>query len=371
MKKMKEGTLNTHVILSGAKLRPPQRTKFCGVEGSQAVGQSSEPQESTLLRCHPERSSFRRRRNERSRRIAWLQPDPSTPQNSAVAPFSPAQDDNLRLRLRRLVGCVALLGLFAFTGCDNPIQTAYTEQIVVDGFIYANEPVDSIVLHRTTPFGAYYDDLDYAIDSAMVTITVDGMAHTLLPTGMKGRYYLPASDLIVQGGKTYNLTITAPNNQNLSATTTVPMPIHFSAIADSVRGKTFILDTNNLSNFAFVVTAGPADEPNRENLLSVTALDTTYGLIRHREGSDSLATMRYSNLATGPAIAITARLFNWYGPNLITFYAIDTNWTDYQRQVLGRGGSDYQPTLNHITGGIGVFGSAARDTVTIFVKPKS
>ncbi len=263
-----------------------------------------------------------------------------------------------------------------FTGCDNPIQSAYQEQLVVDGFIYANEPVDSIVLHRTTPFGEYYDDLDYAVDSATVTITVDGVPHKLLPTGLKGRYYLPASDLIVVGGKTYDLAIIAPNHQtggvhSVSATTTVPMPIHFSAIADSVRGKTFTLDTNNLSNFAFVVTAGPVDEPNREYLLSVQALDTTYGLIRHREGSDSLATMRYSNIATGPAIAVTPGLLSWYGPNLITFYAIDTNWSDYQKQLIGRGGTDYQPSLNHINGGIGVFGSAARDTVTIFIKPKS
>ncbi len=269
-----------------------------------------------------------------------------------------------------------VLVVVALVGCDNPIQSAYTEQLVVDGFIYANEPIDSIVLHRTTPFGSYYDDLDYAVDSATVTISVDGVTDTLLPTDLKGRYYLPASKLIVQGGKTYNLAVSAPDQQTggthyATASTIVPMPIHFSTIADSVRGKTFILDTNNLANFAFIVTAGPVDNPNREYLLSVQALDTSYGRIRYREGPDSLSTIRYSNLATGPAIAVTPGMFNWYGPNLITFYAIDTNWSDYQRQIIGRGGVNFQPTLNHIQGAIGVFGSAARDTVTIFLKPKS
>ncbi|HEX5317435.1 MAG TPA: hypothetical protein VFX22_12370, partial [Candidatus Kapabacteria bacterium] len=152
-------------------------------------------------------------------------------------------------------------------------------------------------------------------------------------------------------------------------------------IVDSVRGRTFLVDTNNVGSVSFVVTAGPVDNPNREYLLSVQALDTVEAdsLSPATRGYfpleipdiDTTLTIRYSNLATGPAIAVTPRLFIWYGPNRITFYAIDTNWADYQRQVIGRGGTDYQPTLNHINGGIGIFGSAARDTVTIFVKPKS
>ncbi len=268
-----------------------------------------------------------------------------------------------------------LLAALLFAGCDTAIETAYQEQIVVGAFLYENAPIDSIVLHRTTPFGAYYDDLDYAVEGAAVTVTVEGVQHHLLPAKLKGRYYLPASDLIVQGGKTYQLSITAPNSQtdgthSISATTTVPMPIHYNPLVDSVRGQSFVLDTNNLGAFAFVVTAGPVDQPDRRYLLSVTALDTANGRIRQRGGLDSVQTTRYTNIATGPAIAITSRLFNWYGPNLITFYAIDTNWTDYQRQITGQGGTAYQPSLNHISGGMGVFASAARDTVTIFIKPK-
>ncbi len=278
-----------------------------------------------------------------------------------------------RLGLYSLVFAVAA----TFAGCDPSIDTAYNEQVVVAGFIFANEPVDSIVLHRTTPFGSYYDDLDYAVDSARVAITVDGVEHVLLPTGLKGRYYLPASDLIVQGGKSYTLTVTAPNHQtggehHLSSTTQVPMPIHLDPWADSIRGKTFVLDTTNAGAFVFLLTAGPAGGPDQRYLLSVTALDTTYGRIHQRsgEGIDSTQVTRFANVQTGPAIAVTPRFLTWYGPNRITFYAIDTNWTDYQRQLLNAGMTGYQPSLNHVTGGMGVFASAARDTVTIIVVPK-
>lgn len=216
---------------------------------------------------------------------------------------------------------LSAVGLFA--SCDNPIATAYNEQIVVGAFLYANEPIDSIVLHRTTPFGAYYDDLDYAVDSATVTITVDGVAHTLLHGLRKGRYVLPASELVVQGGKTYTLSITARNqqggNHTISATTTVPMPIHLTSLADSIRGKSFVFDTSNRLSFGYLVTATPTDASDHRYLLSVTALDTSYGSLRSEISTlDSNRLTRYSEVATGPAIAVTARLLEWYGPTLIT-----------------------------------------------------
>ena len=271
----------------------------------------------------------------------------------------------------------ALIASIALSGCDEPILSNYQEQLVINSFLYANHPIDSIVLHRTTPFGDYYDDLDYAIDSATVIVTNNGVADTLLPgivgdPTLKGRYFLPASKFIVQGGQTYTLSVTAPNQQTdgthyATSTTTVPMPIHLDSLVESFRGQTIVLDTTNLAQFAFLVTAGPIDEPSREYLMSVTALDTNDGRI-HVGGDSSTETTRYSQISTGPEIAITSRFFIWYGPSLLTFYAIDTNFADYQRQLSG--GGDYVPTLNHINGGIGVFGSAAIDTVSFIIKPK-
>jgi hypothetical protein len=278
------------------------------------------------------------------------------------------------MRYSKYFFLVTLVSLI-LSGCDYPIASDYQEQIVVGAFLYSGAPIDSVVLHRTTPLADYYDDTDYAVTGAQVTVTVDGVAHTLKPLAEKGRYYLPASELIVQGGKTYTLSIVAPNLQsggvhNISASTIVPMPIHLSGIADSIHGLTFTLDTNNLSTFAFLVTATPTDLSDSHYLLSVTALDTSFGRVHQGNlNADSSTFTRYSQEQTGPNIAFTPNLVRWYGPNLMTMYAIDTNWWDYQRQV-GFGGSDYQPTLNHVVGGMGVFASASRDTVSVFVKPK-
>ena len=63
---------------------------------------------------------------------------------------------------------------------------------------------------------------------------------------------------------------------------------------DSIRGRTVTLDTNQLASFAFIVAAGPVDEPNRKYLLTVEALDTSYGKIhQRREGPDSVQRLNY------------------------------------------------------------------------------
>lgn len=267
------------------------------------------------------------------------------------------------------------LVLVSLASCDNAIESNYKEQIVVAAFLYANEPIDSVVLHRTTPFGQYYNDIDFAVDSAQVTITVDGVPHTLQPAAQKGRYFLPASELIVEGGKSYELSVVCPDHQtggmhHISASTVAPMPIHFSPQVDSIRGKEFVLDTSNLTNFAFILTAGPVDNPNRKYLLSVTSLDTT----KPRTGignRDTNLMTKYWFAQTGPKYAVVPVLFSRYGANLIIFRAIDTNWFDYQRQTPPFNSLNYEPSLNHVIGGIGVFASGARDTVTVFLKPKS
>jgi len=269
-----------------------------------------------------------------------------------------------------------LLTLLAFglLSCDGAIDSAYEEQLIVTGFIYAGAPIDSVIVQRTTPFGEKIDAITSGVDSATVKVTVDGVAHTLQPTGKQGRYYLPASELIVEGGKSYYLTVDY-GNHHLSAVTVVPKPIQFTGLDDSLRGtRTLVLDTTNYGAFRYTLTAGPIDDPNRKYMLQITSLDTTIGRIKTpQEGPpfDSTGYVRYSFLQTAPSLPLSGRMFGWFGPQRIAFLAIDTNWVDYERQTVAGGDpSGYQSTLNHIQNGIGVWGSAARDTVTIYLKPK-
>lgn len=262
----------------------------------------------------------------------------------------------------------------AWMGCDGAIDSLYQPQVVVTGYIYANGAIDSVILHTTAQFGTVVDDLSSAITGATVKIIVDNTVYTLLPGTRKGRYYLPASQLTVQGGKTYELRVLYQQD-SIEAFTTVPMPIHFTGLDDSIPPpRILILDTNNQAAFIHILTAGPVDSPDRRYQLQVTALDTTFGKIHAGSNAgpplDSNSVTRFSFVQTGPILPLYSRLFGWWGPNKISFLAIDTNWVDLARQVQSGTADTYQPSLNHIIGGLGVWASAARDTTTVFLEPK-
>ena len=263
----------------------------------------------------------------------------------------------------------------SFTGCDGAIDSEYTEQIVVQGFIYPGEAIDSVILHYTVPFTASYNDSAFAVTNADVRVGVDGKEYVLQASAKRGRYFLPKADLIIQGGKTYTLTLRI-GNKIISATTTVPMPILYTNLSKTFPdGKSLTLDTNNATTFSYTLTAGPIDVASRKYMLQVSALDTTVGKIfTGQQGPpvDTSAYVRYSFIQTAPRIIIYSRLFGWFGPNRLTILALDSNWVDYKRAV-GYGDNafiPYQSSLNHINGGIGIWASAAKDEVTVFLKPK-
>jgi hypothetical protein len=271
---------------------------------------------------------------------------------------------------------ILLLGVLLFIGCDGAIESQYTPQIVIQGFIYPGEGIDSVILHYTTEYTQVFSDSASAIEDAIVTVNVDGTDHTLqkIP-GLFGRYYLPKSELTVQGGKTYVLTVKA-GGVTATASTIVPMPISITNRTTAFpAGNVLLLDTTNATNFAFTLTAGPVDNPSRLYMLKVSSLDTTIGRIHtgiQGPPVDTLAYTRYGFIQTAPNMQLYSRLFGWFGANRISILALDTNWVDYKRAV-GYGSEaflPYQSSLNHIIGGIGCWGSAGKDTVTVYVKLK-
>lgn len=272
--------------------------------------------------------------------------------------------------IQRLLLLIAVAS-FAY-GCDGAIESEYVEQISVTGFIYPGEPIDSVILRYTVPFGESYTDSAFAVVGADVRVRVDGKEYQLLPGAIRGRYYLPATELIVEGGKEYELLI-KKGEHDVYARTRVPLPITYTDLETSLPADRILpLDTNDASTFTYTLTAGPT-QPTILYMLQVNALDTTVGKIYTNPQAgppvDTSAYVRNSFIQTAPRVTIYSRLFGWFGPNRMTMLAMDSNWVDYKRQVgYGERGFPYQSSLNKIKGGIGIWGSAAKDTVTVYIK---
>lgn len=265
---------------------------------------------------------------------------------------------------------LALTG--SLTGCDGAIDSAYEEELVLSAYLFAGEHLDSVSLERTTPFGERIDNDAIAVEGAEITITSNGETFNLLPIpGRKGRYYLP--DHIIEGGRKYDIIVRA-GEHTLTASTVVPLPISFIGLNDSLPPtRVLYLDTNNYGAFIYSLKAGPGDATHKQYIMQVTSLDVRDdNKIRNPPPGppvDTTAYSRYSFFRTSPDFRIVPSLISHFGRNRIAIHALDTNWFDYHRMVFGSRGN-YQPSLNHVNGGLGVFGSSARDTVTVLIRPK-
>jgi hypothetical protein len=294
------------------------------------------------------------------------------------------------LRLNRLV-VVMTIGAAAFglAACEDLPPNDYVERYIVEGYLIANHGIDSIFIRRSLPVNQSYDPNTAAIRNAVVTIAVDGQVYTLQEDTLRpDLYYLPASQLIVRSGKTYTLECHMADIV-LRGVTTVPDTLHFTQRPPDTLQYPFNPDDANKP------AATVAWESVKNKVSYAASVRCTDTLFITRWKVDTTINGRDTTVVRGirnsriqrwwednapfykdatrwaPFIDVTSipmpwTGFKWYGPHIITVYAVDSNMYDWMRIMLL--GGTYRSQLNHIEGGIGVFGSCAIDTAMVFVK---
>ena len=271
-----------------------------------------------------------------------------------------------------------LLGIAAMTlaGCDQAIQPAdLGPTIVIEGYLYANHPIDSIVVSRSLPIDAYFTDSAARVSGATVTITVDGRTYPLHESATQpGSYLLAADSLIVRSRKQYDLRVVALG-QTVTASTTVPDSISItSTVPDTIR---YPVGEPLGSEIQLTWSASPT---RASYAVSVEALDTLNYQgdtttvpnvrIKHPYGGRGFRRRQVTSYAlqiSSPQTPVPWVLYNWFGKQRLTVFAMDTNFFDFMR-MIALSGNTYNSALNHIQGGIGVFGSAGIDQRDLFLK---
>ncbi|HZV13138.1 MAG TPA: hypothetical protein VFA55_07975 [Candidatus Kapabacteria bacterium] len=273
-----------------------------------------------------------------------------------------------------LVSVFAALFASWLISCQDVPPVAYIQQIVVQGYLFANRPIDSIIVDRSLPVNLFYDRDSAGITDAQVTITVDSKTYSLVPyTKEPGSYYLPDTTMLVRSGKTYYLQIQY-NGQTVTAQTTVPDSIKITKrLPDTLQ---YPQDTINIINYPDSIITWTGVPNKISYAASITCIDTTYyDSLQHianrhvyRPGGDSYdnPTSWFSFLPVS-TVPVPWTVFKWYGSQRIVIYNIDQNFNDWLKMADLNGGT-FTQDLNHINGGIGVFGSAGIDTMTTFLK---
>ncbi len=293
---------------------------------------------------------------------------------------------------------LAVLAIVAFslglTACDSAGPGSFEEEVVVESYQIAGEPLAPVRLSRTASVSEGYDFAARALSNAEVAVErLDAEG------GVAARYpyrerpdsagvYVPTRTERVQPRTAYRLDVRVPGaGQTVTATTVVPdtfsvveanaeqivyrggeqLAVRLTPSAYPGRAQSFYIFTTRAMDATPEQLTPLAREFFNRGDVTIEDLRVNASPILNEEGYDQ-----------NPDGTLTVRLpwlaVTFYGPNETTISALDDNVYDFVRsQAAQQGGGGFSPgaipnVIEHVDGGTGVFGSLAEARYTVFVQ---
>ncbi|HKJ33985.1 MAG TPA: DUF4249 family protein [Balneolales bacterium] len=296
--------------------------------------------------------------------------------------------------MRKYRNILLFIGLFLVViSCQNYPQDSYKQQYVVQSYMVAQQHLPYVSVATTIKATSKFSFDSTGVNDANVSISLlDNSGNMVehypyIRTNYPG-IYRPAVVRLVKPRRKYQLHITFPNNSDvINAYTTVPDTFHHvGSIPDTVTYQ---------QKKPIVIRTTPSYYPGRQNIyiFTVLAADTSESLLtpfylNRVKNNQNVYSSEFAKNSSGIINQDNYTLnsdgtlslnFPWigvafYGDNKLVTNAIDDNLYDFIRsQSVQTGGSTIPPgqiqnIINHVQGGIGVFGSIASDTVSTYVK---
>lgn len=285
-----------------------------------------------------------------------------------------------------------------FTGaCDPYTQDSYTEQVVVEAYLTAGNLMPPLRLSSTAEATVFYNFEQLALRNAQVMIwELDEQSEQkesliTYEEESPGIYQPTEKHRVIPGAK-YLLEVIHPDYQTISAQTQVPknfsilngipdtlwyqsteqLSLELSAEATEQGQNYYIINTVAKNPFEELLTPfyreflDDTNEEEKEQNLQELRINSS-GILnegnfeRNQAGNIEI---RYPWLAVA-----------FFGENAIIPTVIDKNLYNYIRsEFVQLGGSTLSPgeiqnVLTPIRGGVGIFGSMARDTANTLILP--
>lgn len=279
-----------------------------------------------------------------------------------------------------------LIGAIVLSSCDLYEQDNYIEQVVVESYQIAMQPMNDVILTRTAPIFEEYNKAERGINDATVIVREvspsgeTSQIVTFVRTG-QGVYSPVESGITVKPRYRYELEATIPSLDTRVSTYTV-VPDTFSI--KGINSTALVYQGPE----QFELTLTPSFFPGRQSYYIFTneTLDPENAEFTRfyadadgdREDFYRVSSGIINQTSTAQNGDVVELTFPWigvafYGPNRLRASAIDDNMYDYIRslQIQG-GGSTLSPgeienIISNVEGGIGVFGSYSEVAVEIEV----
>jgi hypothetical protein len=260
--------------------------------------------------------------------------------------------------------CIVFL-MALLTGCSEPTSADdYSNQLVLNAFLFAGKPIDSIYVQRTAQVLEHYTESAVAIRNATVTINLMKAADpgsveaSYVLSGdpaRPGRYYSPA---VIQPRRTYTIAVQADGYPLVTGTTTVPDTFHVTTSLPSTMFWDVMLSSIEVG---WSSSSGHADY-----VVSITSMDPDAPLVddfrsknRNPDDPKPERTSFFFNIPQRNSVEMPWLMFNYLGRQRISVSAVDENYYDFLRQSMSAEGGSLREIRYRLNGGIGVFASAA------------
>jgi hypothetical protein len=276
-------------------------------------------------------------------------------------------------------------------------ERTYEPKIVIIGYLYPERPISNIQISRNFPVGTTINKDEIAIGEAKVTLTdlASNIGYELTYNPISFAFEYTKDDLEIGYGNSYRLDVSANiDDSELQASSITTVPDHGLEIdrESSVYGDLLYRETDESGKLIQPQVAYRQSENSAFFLLSISALDASIETFIYEnpfgfdikdalEDDAKIENFQYSARWTKPEnqngglsiIEISWFQLWFYSPYRLVLYAGDENFYHFfstHRSVQSVDGNLHQP-LFHIDGdGIGVFGSAVIDTLSLNILKK-
>ena len=297
-----------------------------------------------------------------------------------------------------LVSCDAPGPLKADRDAADLFGPSEDNVIVVDAILIVDAPLPHIDLRRTVSPGLAYDAASTALDGAEVSIQNGDVvfAYRSHPTAA-GRYLPPEDAPIVEPATTYELQVSSTGNPVIRAVTHTPsrfrvvefvlldddleMELRRLKLFEEVGEEVYDTDDNQLEYTVGALQVRLQFESEAssyqfsvENLERASPLLIGSDLIDDEDDLERTEISPLLRLDEGTLYLPWLGIF-FSGRHKVKLFAVDRNWFDLVRtdnvesdRNAGEAGQSFQRPLFHVDNGIGLFASAAVDSIGFFVR---
>ncbi len=271
------------------------------------------------------------------------------------------------MRMKKIPYAVIPLFALLFAGCaDNPVLPDQT-QVVLHGYLYANEPVSDIQLTSSRLIGSA-DTTDSPISNATVALLKNGIRYQLSPNNTQpGYYYYTGNDLTVTSGDDFTIEAHCEGGLVTSETIVPQKPGQIALSTSTMRFQTDTLQTRfgtrtavNGLDTAIVTWSNPN---GNYFYVVIESIDSTRQLLR----GDSLFTRRFTSQPTNETFyRVNNNLIRYTGKHILKVYRVNKEYADLYKSREQDSRALNEP-LTNVKNGLGIFSAFASDSLFFIV----